>query len=544
MEPDTPGQSGAEGPRLQWADRIGWLLVLVLALVWCVGLFPLVPVEGDEQGILFGAWVRAGGHAQYQPLSYMPEIQPGTHVLLAAVGRIDSFWIEPAYGLMSAAGALGFVLLGALLVRRVVGLPWWLSLLLMLQMQEAQAAACYMNSSSLAGALALAAVTLPLVSRLRHDWLAVGALLAVGGWLRMDSLLVSPAVLCAYLHRDGRVGEAVLRTALAAVVSLAGVAGLAQAAGHPLTEVLAAYCAQPETGEGLRSWAEGLLLLTSPAMLAASVAGAALCPAPMRLWFLFGILPSVLAYRHSLATTKYLYYILPFVAIYAGACVSRIRIRLAGTAAFGALAVLTVALDGMVGLRTSDDSLRVFSKGETLAKATIGRHKGRELALVVGPGELCRHADGFRVRTGQAFAPLRWRAEKEAMQENLSLLGGFVDANEHCRLLWGNWLCIQAAQRVLLDKGYEAVLARPPTEGPVVWRRGARTVVVDYHPYANSPFFQDGRRYGPYSDRPTWFIGDLADVAPIAGTDAGHRWRLVSRTAKGFINLFACERVH
>lgn len=519
-----------------------WGLLVGLLLLWAIGILPFAPVEGDDQGVLFGGWSSVSGHDAYRALAYAPEVQPGTHVLLAAAGGIDPSWVEPAYGLMTAVGALCYAILCGLLVRRVAGLSLPVSLLIAMWFQEVQASACYMNSSSLAGAFALGAVLVALGGGVRWDWLFSGLLVAVGGWLRMDSLLLSPVVYCAFQHRLGAHRAALMRTSATALVALAGVVVLAQLSGHPLHEVFASYRSHPATREGLRAWMEGLVLLASPALVVAFVAGLCIGPRSRLLWFAAGVVPTIIVYRHSLASTKYLYYTIPTLAVYAGIFVSKLVIQMRGRpAAFALIVGPILVADGMLGLRTSDTAHRVFGTGETWAKWTIGAHKERELALVIGPGELCRHADGFRVRTGHLFAPLRWREEKRNMLDNLDRLGGFLEQHPTCRILWGNWLGVQVARRVLLEKGYACTNPASAAERSIPWTKGSRIVWLDYHPYTTSNYFHPERRYGPFSDMPTLFVSDLADVAPIANSDRGYRWRNYSERIKGIITLFIYE---
>src|SRR6185295_12734668 len=101
---------------------------------------------------------------------------------------------EIIFGLATVAGALAFAVAGARLLQILLGWPLGWMLVGMLCCQEVTTAACYLNTSALAGGPALLGIIL---SRRpdRFGWLGAGLALAVAGWLRADSLLVAPACL-------------------------------------------------------------------------------------------------------------------------------------------------------------------------------------------------------------------------------------------------------------------------------------------------------------------------------------------------------------
>ena len=77
--------SAAESPAFllsPLARRVG-LVVCILWLAWLlVGIFPITPLEGDEQGVIHGATSLASGDARYWNLRYLYEIQPGSYVVI------------------------------------------------------------------------------------------------------------------------------------------------------------------------------------------------------------------------------------------------------------------------------------------------------------------------------------------------------------------------------------------------------------------------------------------------------------------------------
>lgn len=518
-----------------------WLLVALQLAWWSQGVWPITPVEGDEQGVIFGVEGMVQHDETRLQLRYKYDVQPGSYHLLAVLTRLTGTEVETVFGVVTIIGALGFALAGAWLLRHLLILPLGWTLAAMLWAQEVTTAACYSNTSALAGGVAILGVILAAHAN-PSGWLWSGVALAVGGWLRADCLLVAPACLgLAYWQlRDWR--HAIIRTSLIAGVATAGVALLFWASGTSLRNAFGVYDTQMGAGlTGRRLWVEMPVQLLSPALFLAALGGAArmlkrrefaLC-----LVVLSGSIATILVYGSVITTPKYLYYLVPFAIVPA---LYLVEWQARSSAWLPRLSVLVVLLgDGLLGLRTLPTTERYFTTAPTALALASHATQNKVIELVVGPGELVINCDGFRVRTGQLFASLCWHREKKRMRTDLARIRYWLSEGHDLTLLWANWLPGQIALRELLAAGFSPVggIASTPDLHPTaIWRRQDQVVHLEYLGYVGSIYQPPGPAAAGSTAAFTYFIGDCANQ-PITELADQRRWHLLSHVPEGLITL-------
>lgn len=526
-----------------------WLLVAAMVGWASYGWWPVVALEGDDQGVIFGVQAMAGNDAVRLPLRYLYEIQPGSYQLLAALTRLTGAPAETVFAWATAAGALAFACFGAGLIRRLVGLPLGWALVLMLWCQEVTAAACYANTCAIAAGPALAAVLLAVSGDRPRHWVGAGLGLGLAGWLRADSLLVSPAVLALLYWREPRALPAIVQTTRIAVVAVLAFIALLLAAGVSPVRAVQAYAERPNL---LGSWSaarDTALVLLSPALLVAILAGLGRLlrrrETPLLLVVAAGCLPSIAIYGASLTTPKYFYYLIPFALLPAAALA-----RAAFTAEPPAPAarrkwvlatVLVAALaDLFVGLRVLKAEWRLLDTSPTLATLAGVRLPGRDVALVIGPGELLSNADGFRVRTGQGFAPLCWHREKTHLRQTLAQIRAVLQSGRNSTFYWSSWLPRQLLFRELLALGFQPGERYEEGMGTYQgnWQRGGTTVCIGFLGYEGSPFQPAGPAPASATPADTYFLGDSFIHWPVTPLRDERHWTLLSEPATGFVRLY------
>ena len=521
-----------------------WSLVLLLLGWTSYGTWPLVPVEGDDQGVIFG--VEGMLHPEdafLRHARYLYEVQPGSYHLLAALVKITGASAATVFGVTTIAGALAFALAGARLLQILFAWPLAWLLFALLWCQEVTTAACYSNTSALAGGFALLATGLA-HRRGRGGWLGAGLVLTLAGWLRADSLLVAPACLGLAYWQERQWKPAITRTALIALTTLTGIFLLYWLSG---TSVLLSLGSYAERGYLLSSWRvllESPVQLLSPALAVGGALGFVLLlwrrQSALGLVVISGTIASVAVYGASLTTPKYFYYLVPFVLIPALHLVDGLRPWLLRQPRTAALALAGVLLcDGLLGLRTLNQPQRYFTTAPTWATLGEVALPPRTFALVIGPGELIINADGFRVRTGQFFAPLCWHREKERMRTNLATIRSWLATGRELTIFWANWLPTQMAVRELLAAGF-------PPPGPVKpgdvaatmqdWRRPGQVVHLGYLGYVGSVYQPPGPAPASLTGPDTYFIGDGANQPITELADRAH-WHLLSAVPEGLITL-------
>jgi hypothetical protein len=352
-----------------------WTLVLLWAAWLSLGIFPIAPIEGDEQGVISGATALARNETTYLELAYLPAIQPGAYALLAAAHRFGGLEVETAFALGSVAGALLFAALAARLLAVTLALPAWLTLAALLASQEISAAAYYMNTTALG--LWLAFLALLLATR-APTWRTVSGIavgLAVAGWIRIDCLLVAPAVPVLLWRATRDLRTTGIATAVAACTALILVVALYSACGVTWLDFVSPYA---ERG-AIHGWGPTLRdmpLILSPLgcwLLAVGLLVLALRQEGMLVALIIaGCAATLPIYGTSLASTKYFYHLVPFFLIAVLTAARALFDFLAASpaparrVAFAGVALVLFA-DQALGLHTSSDFFRRYRPDPVLA---------------------------------------------------------------------------------------------------------------------------------------------------------------------------------
>ena len=460
-----------------------WLYLTCLLLLanMVIGAFPFSPVEGDEQGVINGICEMINPHAGDLTVRYEYPLQPGAFWLTIGIRTCTGLSPASCYFALSAFCAMGFALLIALIVSSESGLGLLESLTVTLLFQEVSRAAFYGNSSTIGGFLVLLGLWVALNLRASPPWagvIAAGCLFGMGGWCRMDSLVLTPCLL-PILWKEGNPVRAMGRTGLAALVSLAALLILCQASGVHLRDVLSAYAGRTDDF-GYRMTlikfyeisSLGLLLLA-----AVGLAGSVMQRYYYPLWLLIAVLlPTLFLYSHSAGSPKYLYYTLPFVALLAAHGVRYILVsRRVG---LGACIMALILAELFTGLRTTRVEFRRFTPRPTLISLSTFGVGGKRLQWVVGPGETIGNADGFSMWTGLAYAGIAWHREKETALTQIRSMREAIDSNARLALLTSTYASYQCAVGYLRQRGYRrasvSVDRLDPASHMDTWERAAR----------------------------------------------------------------------
>jgi hypothetical protein len=521
-----------------------WGLVALL-LAWAgPGTWPIVPVEGDDQGVIFGVESMLHPADTYlRQERYLYEVQPGSYHLITALVRITGAPVEKVFGVATVVGALTFALAGAWLLRILFGWPLAWLLVVLLWCQEVTTAAFYSNTSALAGGLALLGVGLAHRPG-RAGWLGAGLALAFAGWLRADSLLVAPACLGLAFWRDRQWRPAFQRTLAIATVALGGVLTLYGMSGTSVLRGVEAYAGRGYALSTWRTLLESPVLLLSPLLALGAAAGILLLVARRNLALILvmlgGLAASLVCYGPSLTTPKYFYYLVPFALIPALGLMDALRpwVQRRPLAATGLCSALLLG-DSLLGLRTMEPAQRFFTTAPTWA--TLGSIDAgpRNFALVVGPGELLINADGFRLRTGKFFAPGCWHREKLRVRTDLAMIRSWLAGGRELTIYWANWLPHQVAVRELQALGFQPPVRAVPALGAATmetWQRADQLVHLGYLGYRESAYQPPGPAPASSTGANTYFIGDCANF-PLTELADGQRWHLVSAVREGLLTL-------
>ena len=530
------------------AQRV-WLAVCLAWFAWLlVGIFPVTPLEGDEQGVIHGATALARGDMRYWELRYLYEIQPGSYVAISRLARLTGWSTESTFALLSAGGALLFAASAALLVQRLLGAPWPLVAVGFLLSQEIWAGAYYMNTTAVGGWLAMLALLLALKPLTLPRSLAVAVLLALAGWIRIDCVLISPVVVALSWQRHRGLWPVIREVVPTTLLSLALLGLLYFASGVNFGDFFAAY----RDRGGDAGWGPTVrmyCIVTSGLVGLLSLLGLALLVL-QRKWSLLlvwvgGTGLSLAVYGHSLASNKYLYLAAPFFILAAVFAAQDILGRWpalprAWRYATAGIAGALLLFDTVAGVLTSSPSYRRFEPRPqlaVLARVPAGR---RSVELTLGAGELIATTDGYRMRGGTLFAPATWAMDKAEIIRRLDGLASILRAPGDCSLFVGDWLGYQLVLRMLRLEGYEFVSEyirdqAYPYAG--VWRKGQKSVHLGYLAYGKSEYFDPSRVTPNPTATHTYFVGALGDLGPLGELADGLHWQLLSPDCYGYIKV-------
>ncbi len=527
----------------RWFPR---LLIIVLVMVYARGIFPFVAVEGDEQGVINGILAAEQHRVNFLDFAYIYPIQPGSFWLIRLAHAICGGRLISVFGSLTALGAAGFIAVMAFLGARLCGgRPAWIALAL-LCCQELVSAGWYANTCAMAAPLTAGALLLGFCSGNRTTLLGAAALIALGAWVRMDSLLITPVFLPLAFAQCGDLRRAMLRTAVVALASAAGLLVLLAVSGTSLTEAWSTYVSQPY-GEGWISlwhkfWLVGSILITAATVL--GVIYLLICKdALLIVCGLCAGLPAVLVYGHTFTTTKYLYYAVPFaVFVCVGTAIKILqRDSRRGRLAIGA-AVLALVAEGFIGVRTTSDEFRRFfpARGIKISQLSLPL-RTRPVQLILGEGEILGTDDAFRLRAGWFFAASAWHREKiRALTETTRLNAGLTDRAS--LIISSTYLASRLVTGELLAQGAiredHIPIGDDESSFKSRWRTGSREIVqvlVNNSVSETKLFARYAAEGNPSS---TLFINDRGQrAARYLGVNASG-WTCLSPSEDGLLAIY------
>lgn len=530
------------------ARRI-WLAVCGVWFTWLlVGIFPITPLEGDELGVIHGATTLAKGDARYWDLRYLYEIQPGSYVAISWLARLTDWSTEDAFAVLSVGGALLFAAGTALLIRRLLNAPWVLVAVAVLLSQEIWAGAYYLNTTAVGGWLAMLALLLALQPLNLPRGLALAVLLGVAGWIRIDCLLISPAVAALSWRRHRALRPFCREIVPTALLAMALLTLLYFASDVTPMDVFSAY---RDRGSN-QAWGPTIRMycvVTSGLVGVLSLFGLAQLGLrrqwALQLVWLGGAGLSLAIYGRSLASNKYLYLATPFfilAAVFAAQDLARRWPRWPRVWRFATitLGVALLLLDTVAGVLTSSPAFRLFEprpRLATLARVPVG---ARGIEFTLGAGELLATMDGYRMRGGTLFAPATWSLDKAELIRRLDGLGLILRAPGDCSLFVGDWLGYQMVLRVLRMEGFDFASQYVSGTGypyAGVWKLGAKSVHLGFLAYTGSVYHDPRRLTANPTGTNTYFIGTLGDHGPLGELTDGLHWRLHSPDPYGYIRV-------
>lgn len=511
--------SGGQAARTTRDRLLAWLGPLLLALVllhFLRGAFPFAPIEGDDQAVANGLVAWLNNWDDYRHIVYGFCIQSCSYFLYQGLITLTGAAPFPVFAACNVVGAVLFLGFAGKLLSNHSGLSWTWSTLLLLGAQEISAAWSYANTSSLAGAVALAGLLTATRSTHLARSIGGGILLGLAGAFRLDALLIAPACLPLLADYLGDWKEAARTTAKVAAASLVTLLAIYAAGRVSLADAWAFY--------GTRGVSESLDLIRRNCYLALSLA--LLLGAFLGLRFLvrtadatrlgiiaLGILPTLAAYGPNFTTTKYFYYALPFAVLPTAVWLHSLRTdALSASRRQFWFWILFAAAEALIGIRSTANIYRRFEYSRTgvdLMAVNLGTFK---FAASLGSGEVVGTADGFRVRLGWWHAPQIYSREKTDMLAEQDRLRSLPLFGETGCVLTSTYLSNVILDGELMRRGVHPTPLPPvfpgnPSSKSTLWTHEGEslTTLLINHTPANAREF----RAAELRFAPKYFLNDL-----------------------------------
>lgn len=533
--------AATQSPFSVWLPRV---LVVLLALHFARGVLPFAPVEGDEMGVVNGLQAWARGTGDFTAAAYSYPIQPGSYHLLRLLTRLTGAPELSVFGATTALAVAGFIGLSTALLARVSGLrPAWVAVALLLT-PEITAAACYANTNALAGVFLMAGLVVARRARGHAGLWYAGLLIGLGGWLRLDSLLLSPLVLVLRLMANPVINP-VRETAETAVASLLTLAPAFLLAGLPFEASLREFMGRDNFSNWHTLGVIGWLALGHVATIMS--AGGILWLCLRRRWGLAALAAaatglSLAVYGGSFVSPKYLYYAAPFLMLPALTLLAALlgvpgwRRVLGGGLLALCFAEIFLGLQTASPFRRSDPAAPILAVGPV----TIA---GKSVTIGLGEGELIPTMDGPRLRGGQFWAPESWRRAKTAMREEIARLDGILGGTPPEFVLTSTYLAFAITDGRLRRQGYEMGARQPfpgnPSSFAVDCRAPGRrlTLILINHTRNDTREFSAWTHPG----RRTLFVNDRGGGEFVRLVANPGDWRRLSPSGNGLITLYTLQ---
>lgn len=475
---------------------ISWLAFIILLAYYALGILPIVPVEGDELGIVNGAiQIEQSGLAS-RSLAYRYEVQSGTYSAIRFLHRVFSIDVLHAFGWLSGVCSLLFVVLSAWLVSRLLPVAMPLCGIFLLLFQEATASGYYANSTVVAALFSVLALLVVTHSDRLLALIAAGILFGIAAWMRIDVLVVAPATLVLLYKEDWK--RAAGKTTIVAGATIAAALATLYLSGGSVEGVL------KYSDIHLAGTYDGTLKLAVPIVGGANAKSLAgffsvllagllllglIVMAMRRDWrnlllLVAGTVPFFIYYFGTIVSPKYLYYLLPFFLLASLYPLSYLNGKRKG-AIILVLAAVTFIVQYPLGMRAVFKNkpyvAEPFPTIATIVGIPIAKKNIESLSLVLGSGSVLTTDDGYRLTSGLLFAPVLWHHHKSILEQELdafkTYFAGLADAERY--FLTTGWVSRQTVIHLLLSNGYR--LESQQLEGSrevYRWRRGGEITTL------------------------------------------------------------------
>lgn len=455
-------------------------IIFILATVYlAIGMYPISPIEGDGTAIANGATHLAADGLDAISSVYRYPAQPGTYIVVASLHRLLGVSSLVVFSVLSAVCSICFVFLSAAILLKLFDHPFYSCGMIVLLFQESFSGGYYANSTVIAAAVFMFGTYILTFSATPFRLLIGAIFLAIGVWIRLDVVLIFPAILLIlYRIAWGRslfpllivVGVVCFFCTVAIYASRVSINDIFLAGRSHLAE------------RSARTQGLGIPLIGTPdvksylsffslLILFLQALGIAIILKQQRWYilglFLAGVVPFYLIFSGVVSSPKYLYYLIPFFSIPLVSLAMSVTNRPRRTrVVILASGISLFILQYVIGLRAYFADKQYIEQSYSLARShpTLVTLLGlafeessiQGASIVIGAGTLINTADNIRLSSGIAFSPLTWNHQKRLLNKELEKFSDYLEIakNEPVSILATQWDAQHLAHYILLSQGY------------------------------------------------------------------------------------------
>jgi hypothetical protein len=177
--------------------RINIPLILFLGylLYNCIGFFPIAPIEEDSNGIANGIQYADVAGKYQNIIAYRYAVQPGTYILVGYTRYLFGGDSLEVFAILCAIASIGSIFILMFWAGKLLGISPYICGIILLLFPESMAEGYYCNSNILAAIFVFFGFYILTKYPTFWAFLAASVLFSLGGWMRIDLLLILPACL-------------------------------------------------------------------------------------------------------------------------------------------------------------------------------------------------------------------------------------------------------------------------------------------------------------------------------------------------------------
>lgn len=429
-------------------QKILLILFIGLFLYSLMGCFPVSMIEADGVGIANGIQVMQRNGLGENPFTYFVASQPGSYLLVYFCSSLVHAQPYLVFSVLSGIALVIFICACSLFLARITKLPFALAGIVLLLIQETTASGYYANSTIIACTLTLIGIQLLYFRQSIASAVFSGLLIGFGVSCRLEvGLLIIPFVI-AMLYKEKKISMRLFISGMVALLMLV----LVFISLHLTTDSILRVYHIHKSLKYSNDVIQGLPLLgykdmrsfisfMSVGFYILVFTGVAhlihVKNYKMLLFSLLGIVPFMTIFWGQITTPKYLYTILPFVAIL---LLYGIQVLILSKKAklFSGMVLLLFLGQYIFGVQLDlkskpyrEEIIPVLVKLLSIPNLT---DSVTELSIVLGSGSSISTDDGYRLTTGLAYAPIFWHAEKAHRILTLRIFMPIWQRNQKARI--------------------------------------------------------------------------------------------------------------